>query len=146
MKAGSVLNELCQKWRHIKTNMAAMRTKTYAWRGSTSLQPVVESEPNILVPFRQWNDSFIIMYVCDEDCLTTWNSTTGENQILSFDLQTLSWSWARTWHTLKEIIGVGALCLRPICAEYGLETRLSATERTLVLLHDLHPTCAENVH
>ena len=76
-----------------------------------------------LVPLRQWNNPLIFMYKCDEYCLATWIATTEGNQLLAFYLQIISCDhWLGTWLALTEGIGVGALGLSPICAEYGLET------------------------
>ena len=136
-----------QKLRHMKTNMVAMCTKTYAWLRSISAQSVAESGTHILGPLRQWNNRFIFMYICDEYCLATWIATTEGNQLLAFDLQSISAVHGLgTWLALTEEIRVGALGLPTICAEYGVETRLSPTDRIRVLALDLQPICVENVH
>ena len=145
MKAGSVLNELCQNW-IIKKNWRLCALKHKLDVGQLPYNRLLKA--TLLSSSLYDNDSIhLLLCICVEYCLTTWIATNEENQILSFDLQTISADRGlRAWHALKEIIRVGALGLPPICAEYGLETWLSPTGRFHVLALDLHPTCAENEH
>ena len=78
------------------------------------------------------------MYHCDDYCLASWIGTTEVNQLFAFDLESNSGNHVLgTWLALKEEIRVGAFGLTPICAEYGLETLLSPTERNRKMVVDL---------
>ena len=140
------MNELGQMWRHIKTNMPAIHSKTYAWSCSTSLQPVPESVTHFLVPLRQRNYPYIL-------CKIRWilsrnmNRDNRKNQLLAFDLQSISfYHGLETWLALTKEILVVPGSSPPICDEYRLETRLSTTAINRELAVDLHPNCTENEH
>ena len=85
------------------------------------------------------------MYICDDYCDPILIATTEVNQLLSYDLQSIS-----AHHCLVKILAhkkeilVGAFGLSPNCAEYGLETRLTRTEIIRILELKIHHICAEN--
>ena len=94
----------------------------------------------------QWNNPFIF-------CKMRWilsrkmNRVNRKNQLLASEQQSISSEHGLgTWLALTEEIHVASGGLPPICAEYGLETRLSPTERNRELVVSLHPNWTENEH